>query len=153
MSGVFQGTASIYSPSGGGRGSVSLSCAINESENVADSERVIGGCLFAGQGAAVPIVFRFAGMMTGAGGNCEVRLYDMGPAAGPPDAPTLRSTLQITSVDAGILKIVEATLTPVVSPAAPNEIALVARIYEVRLFLTSPATTMLVEWCSVVTGS
>lgn len=89
---------------------------------------------------ALDVKFRFVGeyTATGGAGDARIRLYDMGPAAGPPVAGVLRSTLTIPFAEAGSPRRKEVTLTINGAPGTnADEIFNVARLYEVRLFLDS----------------
>lgn len=66
-------------------------------------------------------------------GSASVRLYDLGPAAGPPVAPTLIATLSVSSSG---LVYTEQALTVGVSPGA-NQIQNTARMYEVTVYQSS----------------
>jgi hypothetical protein len=71
----------------------------------------------------------------GAAGNAYVRLYDVGPAAGPPAAPVLIATL--TTASSG-LRYSEQALAVGGAPGA-NQIANSARMYEVTVDQSSQA--------------
>jgi len=127
-----------------------LTGATNESQTTVDVERVIGGGVFDGS-ASGTILLRIVGsLIATVSGSANVRLYDMGPAAGPPTAPSLRSTVTIPFADAGDVEKVDQELTPVASPSASNEIYNTARVYEFRIFLASAGLSQLVNWTGIV---
>jgi hypothetical protein len=124
----------------------SVVMALGEYENIATTERIIGGGIF--NGADLPPgqipsgmtpKFRLLGLVKDSGPTAigEVRLYDRGPIAGPPVAGVLRATLQIdTSVDNDKLKVVDLSLEPSSSPSGLGKIYNSARMYEVRDYLS-----------------
>lgn len=69
-----------------------------------------------------------------AAGSSQIRLYDVGPAAGPPVAPTLITTLSTATT--GGPQHLSQSLSVGASPAA-GQIANSARMYEVRAYQTS----------------
>jgi hypothetical protein len=123
----------------------------NQSENLIDIERVVGGFLFNG-GLYGTITFRMlARFDPGTAGNARLRLYDMGPA-GVPIVPVLRSTLSIPFASAGDIVVVSSTLTPSVVPGVNiNEIFNTSRMYELRVILDSAGVgdAVLVHWAGI----
>jgi len=98
-------------------------------------EEVIGQGMFDGGRVSLGASVYFFGMMTPtflSTGLAQVRLYDMGPSAGPPAAPVAIATL--SSVVAGGPQFKEQLLTIAGSPGA-NQIANSPRMYEVRAFV------------------
>lgn len=98
-------------------------------------EEVVGQGVFDGSRAAAGTVYAF-GMLTptfAQAGTGVLRLYDTGPAAGPPTPLTLIATLS-TNV-AGGPQFEEQALTIGASPAA-GQIANSPRMYEMRAFMT-----------------
>jgi len=98
-------------------------------------EEVVGQGMFDGSRADSGTVYAF-GMLTPtlAGvGTGQLRLYDTGPAAGPPTALTLIATLS-TSASGGP-QYEEQALTIGASPAA-GQVANSPRMYEMRAFMT-----------------
>lgn len=119
--------------------------SLNETETTAGVERVIGGLIFDGGGVAASrtLYFRWVGSATDPDVTsvATVRLYDLGPEAGPEEAPVLRSTLTIdtSTADEGKVLRKQVQLSPVASPSLTNEIHNTSRIYQVRLHLTVSA--------------
>jgi hypothetical protein len=117
--------------------------SVGDSEAVPDIERVIGGLVF--DGGKVPAgrtaYFRFIGVVsdpdTAAVGY--VRLYDLGPEAGPEVAPVLRAELSIdaSTADEGKVLRKQIALVPSASPGAAPQIFNTPRIYQVRVEMTS----------------
>lgn len=96
---------------------------------------LVTGSLVAYFRAIVDVVFTSVGPI-------NVKLYDMGPKAGPPAAPTLISTLSTAS--AGGPQVLEQVLTVGVSPGG-NQIANSARMYELTAYQgTTPGDTLYV---------
>jgi hypothetical protein len=98
-------------------------------------EEVVGQGVFDGSRASAGTVYAF-GMLTptfATAGVAQLRIYDTGPAAGPPTPLTLIATLS-TSV-AGGPQYLEQALTIGASPAA-GQIANSARMYELRALMT-----------------
>ena len=98
---------------------------------------VVGGLTFDGSVSFSALVWRLVGHYnaTGAAGTCAVRLYDIGPLAGPA-VRILRSTANIVFSSAGSIVAVSNTLTAVVSPTVGNDqIHNVERIYEAEIEL------------------
>jgi len=129
-----------------------LAGSTNEVDSLIDIEQVIGGFVFNGASYSVithRIVARFS---PGTAGNARVRLYDMGPVAGPAIVPVLRSTLSIAFADAGVMVRREATLTVSGAPGVnANQIFNTARIYEIRTILDAagPGDALLVHWAGI----
>lgn len=69
-------------------------------------------------------------------GTTSLKMYDMGPAAGPPEAPRLVSTLSTASSG---LQYLTQDLTVVSSGPSSNEILDTARMYELTLIQSSQA--------------
>jgi len=69
-------------------------------------------------------------------GSAEVRLYDLGPAAGPPVAPTLVATLTEGPPGTSGVQYQEQALTVAGSPGA-NQIMNTARMYSVAVYQSS----------------
>lgn len=106
-----------------------------------NAQEIVGGFTLRAQG---DYNFKALGLLTvAAAGLGEVRLYDLG-APGAPIAPVLRSTLTFANVDSGTYVEPSAVLTPVATPAAPNndEIHAAERHYEVRTHLDPTAVGM-----------
>jgi hypothetical protein len=136
---------------GGGAGGAPnlVTGAVNEDETVLGVERVVGGFVF--MGATIPAgytaYFRLVGVfLNGAAvGNARIRLYDLGPAAGPPVAGVLRSTVSIGFAIGGGIRVAQAALTPNPAPGVNiDQIDVLARAYEIRVILDSvtPGDTM-----------
>lgn len=106
----------------------------------ADIELLVGGFILDPSTVVGTITFELYGILTaaGAGPTMAMRLYDMGPP-GTPAAGVLRSTLTILNAAKGANATVNTALTPVASPAAPNEIDEDERMYELRLILIGGA--------------
>lgn len=116
--------------------------AINEEVDGADPETVYGG--FVLDGANFPnnaIKLRIVGRITVAGaGTGELRLYDLGPAAGPPISPVQRATVVIENAANGDVVLRDQGLTPVAAPGVnASEIHTARRLYEVRARMVGAA--------------
>jgi len=111
--------------------------AIDRTVTLLQTEEVTGGTVLDGSKLVSSAYFRIIGTLISSLGTGQVRLYDMGPAAGPAITPVLRSTVTIPTVDSGDLVQKIQILTPKASPSAPNEIYNTARIYEARTYLNS----------------
>lgn len=127
----------------------------NEFDNTLTVERVVGGLVLDGSSlGTLAVKFRMLGVFVNgaASGNARLRLYDMGPVAGPPVAGVLRSDVSIGHAIGGGPRLVENTLTALAAPVNPNEIFDTARIYELRLYLDSVTVgdTMTVYWGGIV---
>jgi len=100
-------------------------------------EEVVGQFAFDGSVAAVGTKAVIRALMTptfSSGGTASLKLYDMGPAAGPPSAPRLVSTLTASSSG---LQYIEQDLTVVSSGPAGDEILDSKRMYELTLIQSS----------------
>lgn len=127
---------------GGGGGPNQLAGALNEDEAILTVERVVGGFTF--DGSTIPTgmsaILRFVGVFNNgaASGNARVRLYDLGPVAGPPVAGVLRATASIGFAIGGGLRVADVALAAVAAPGVNiGEIFDTARAYEVRVYLDS----------------
>lgn len=101
-------------------------------------EETIGQAMFDGSRVGASAL-RFFGMVTptfSAAGTARLRLYDQGPAAGPPGVAQLVSSLSTTT--GGGPQHLEQLLA-VAGSIAPNQIMNVPRMYEIRV-VTSGAT-------------
>lgn len=102
-------------------------------------EEVIGQGVFDGSlvtGALVAYFRAIISVVLTSAGPIDVKLYDMGPKAGPPAAPTLITTL--STLSAGGPQVLEQALSVGASPGA-NQIANSARMYELTVIQsTSP---------------
>jgi hypothetical protein len=101
-------------------------------------QKVIDGSLVGGTVAYFTTTMTPTLVFTGGGEVAEVRLYDLGPKAGPPAAARLVATL--STLTTGGPQVLEGTLTVVPGGVAPNDNKILdsARMYEVRV--TSAAT-------------
>lgn len=126
---------------------------IDRTITLLQTEEVTGGTVLDGSKIITVAYFRIVGLIISSLGTGQVRLYDMGPANGPPALPVLRSTVTIPTVDSGDLVRKVQALTPVAAPSAPNEIYNTERIYEARSYLnsTSPGDTMRLLQAALVT--
>jgi hypothetical protein len=97
-------------------------------------EEVIGQGFFDGSLVVGSVTAYFRAVVDvvflGAPGPSQVNLYDMGPKAGPPAAPTLITTL--STVTAGGPQVLEQLLAIGVAPGA-NQIVNAARMYELTV--------------------
>lgn len=129
-----------------------LTGATNEPETVLDVERVIGGFVLDGSAYSVityRIIARYDPSVAGA---LRVRLYDMGPIAGPAIVPVLRSTLSIAAPASGDVERVEVALTASGAPGVNTDtIFNTARIYELRVILdgSDPGDEGLIHWAGI----
>lgn len=103
-------------------------------------EEVIGQGVFDGSLVTGALVAYFRAIVdtvfAGAPGPSQVKLYDMGPKAGPPAVPVLITTL--STIVAGGPQALEQALA--IGPVpAPNTIANSARMYEITAIQTSAA--------------
>lgn len=137
----------------------SFTGATNETTAALTTEIVIGGLVFDGSllTGGLAATFRLLGeyVATGGAGNARIRLYDLGPVAGPPVAGILRSTATIPFAEAGGLRAKDVGLTPSGAPGVgTDEIFNTARIYEIRMFLDSAVggDSMQVHWAGIVVG-
>lgn len=102
-------------------------------------EEVMGGGMFDGNRVGSLQAYFRAVLVTnyaGVTGPTLIRLYDMGPKAGPPAGPTLIATLS-TSVNGGP-QVIEQALSVAGAPGA-NTIQNTARMYEITI-AQSPTT-------------
>lgn len=102
-------------------------------------EEVVGQFVFNGDVAAAGTKAVIRAILTtvfNIAGTASLKLYDMGPAAGPPDTPRLVSTL--TTSTAG-LQYLEQDLTVVSSSPISNQILNAPRMYEMTLIQSSQA--------------
>lgn len=126
---------------------------LNSDITTLTTEVSIGGTVFDGSKLASVAYFNLVGVLTSVSGDGDIRLYDLGPSAGPPITPDLRSTLTISFVDSGNVVLKTKTLTPVALPSAPDQIYNTERLYEVRGYLNSatPGETLRILQASIVT--
>lgn len=113
--------------------------AINETIDGDDPEIVLGGFVFDG-GAHVTgtITWRILGTLQVSGsGSGEIRLYDLGPVAGPPITPVERASATIANGDAGSVIAVEVEVAVSDSITGPDMILDSPRMYEVRAEIDS----------------
>lgn len=128
----------------------------HETETVLGLERVIGGVRVHGGDIdpARTYRFRMLGSFSGAVGTdyAKLRLYDMGPVGGGPQAGVLRAEVSVAGGTGNQPKVVDQVLTPLASPVISGDIYNTPRKYEVRLFLDSatPGTFMNVSWGGIV---
>lgn len=127
--------------------------ALNTDISTLTTEISIGGTVLDGSKIVSVAYLYLVGLLTSAAGSGSVRLYDLGPSAGPPGTPTLMSTATITFADTGNTVFKSKTLTPVVSPSVPDQIYNTSRIYEVRGYLNSvtPGDTFRILQAAIVT--
>jgi hypothetical protein len=108
-------------------------------------EEVIGQGMFDGSRVSGGALVYFFGMMTptfATTGTADFRLYDMGPAAGPPGAAVAIATLQATAGGGPQFK--EQLLSVAGTPGV-NQIANSERMYEVRVIMGgAPGDTLLI---------
>lgn len=112
-----------------------LTGVVNEELDGADPETVFGG--FVLDGSNFPdnaLKLRIVGRITVAGaGTGELRLYDLGPVAGPAAVPIQRATVEIENAANGDVVVRDQGLTPAAAPGVnANEVHAERRIYEVR---------------------
>lgn len=103
-------------------------------------EEVCGQFVFDGSKVAQGLEAVFRALVTptfAASGNANVYFYDLGPAAGPPTAPRLVTTLTTTATT---LTYLEQALTVVSSGAAGDEILDSPRLYEITLSISAGTT-------------
>jgi len=117
--------------------------AMNTSIVGSDPETVIGGFVVEGQDLPpLAVKLRLIGVLTSATGAADLRLYDLGPAAGPAVAGVLRATATILLADAGSPIVVDTDLTPDAAPGVDaDEIHNSRRLYELRAELVGGAAT------------
>jgi hypothetical protein len=99
-------------------------------------EEVCGQFVFDGSKVAPGLEAVFRALVTptfASAGTVSVRFYDLGPAAGPPSAPRLVTTLSTSSAGLAYL---EQALTIVSAGAAGDEILDSARMYEITIEMT-----------------
>jgi hypothetical protein len=127
--------------SGGGGGGLTrgqFTGALNEAlTGSSPGPLTVGGLTFDGSISFTTLLWRMVGHYnaTGTTGTCEVRLYDIGPLAGPA-VRVLRSKAELVFASAGSIVAVSNTLTAVASPGVDDdEIHNVERIYEVEIAL------------------
>jgi len=131
--------------SGGGGApltSVSLGGWYTYTQAATPLEEQLGNDSFDGALVGVlPIVFKASvtnsWQLTGIGETCRIRLYDMGPAAGPPAAPRLVSELTFTANGPASA---EQALTVVTAAPGANQILNTDRMYEARIIHDSSTT-------------
>lgn len=116
-----------------------LDGATNYAYTVAASpvEEVCGQFVFDGSKVAAGLQAVFRALVTATfatTGSANVRFYDLGPAAGPPTAPRLVTTLTTTSTS---LTYLDQVLTVVSAGAAGDEILDTPRMYEITLDISS----------------
>lgn len=102
-------------------------------------EEVVGQFVFNGGVAAAGTKAVIRAIMTAVftiAGTASMKLYDLGPAAGPPTAPRLVSTLSTSTAG---LQYLETDLTVVTSSPVGDEILNTPRIYELTLTQSSQA--------------
>lgn len=112
--------------------------AVNATVLDSGSEVVIGALIF--DGGAIPAgqaaSFWFLGVATDPAVTSvgSVKLYDLGPSAGPEAAPVLRATLTIDTSTADNGKVLRKSvqLVPAASPGAPPQVFDTARLYQLR---------------------
>lgn len=103
-------------------------------------EEVCGQFVFDGSKVAPGLEAVFRALVTATfatSGNANVRFYDLGPAAGPPSAPRLVTTLSTSSTSITYL---EQVLTIVSAGPTGNQILDSARMYEMTLEISSGTT-------------
>lgn len=107
-------------------------------------EEVAGGGVVIGKGDPYFVAQVTTSYALGTGPS-RIRLYDMGPQAGPPDTPRLVAELT-TSSDGGPQSL-EQQLTVVSSGATTNQILDSARMYEARIIqdVTTAGDTVFVS--------
>jgi len=136
------GAASWSQPGGGGGGGAPQSefdwgGDHEYSQLAVPVEETIGyGMLNGSQVGALTAYFRASwNPQFTVAGSADVRLYDLGPAAGPPAAPTLIATLSAVS---GGVRYSEQALAVGGAPGA-NQIMNTPRLYEVAVYQSSQA--------------
>ena len=138
--GAYTWTGTSWTPLGGAwEGYMDAASDYQYTQAASPVEEVVGQFVFNGSVAAPGTKAVIRAVMTpilSIAGSSSLKMYDMGPAAGPPTVPRLVSTLNTAAAG---LQYLDTDLTVVSSGPVGDEILDTARIYELTLIQSSQA--------------